>query len=123
MERCLKVCSATTECASGLSCGSPAAALGAACFAWPPCDPIENSGCGPADQCRVVGGIAACGPAGAIAALGDCDPAADACGPGLACGAAGLCWPVCKDPGFCKKIGYESCAKKSGEGWGYCVTP
>lgn len=123
---CLLGCESAADCASPLACGSDdfgsGRALPSTCFAWPPCDPLADTGCGSAEQCRVASGQATCGIRGTLERGDKCDRELDLCGPGLTCGALDQCWPTCADDDACRADALDFCLKKpAGAPYGHCM--
>jgi hypothetical protein len=125
---CMKPCKTDADCPPLTTCGghAPGSLLAAAtggCFAWGPCDPILDAWCGPAaPQCRVKGGLPACGAAGALKLSDTCDKADDRCGPGLVCGSISRCWPACAHDDQCRQQQYDFCLKPAKDvPYGHCM--
>lgn len=128
---CLRNCDPDNACPAGLTCGTsidvPTSIL-AGCFAWPPCNPKADLGCGFAAQCRLVPGGSACGDPGTLGTADPCDSSNDLCAGGLACWSLpeptpmSLCAPVCTIDDDCTgDMGWDFCDRSGpGDPWGRC---
>ncbi len=111
---CLPDCRTQLDCSVTQRCGRIKDDEIGGCFFWSSCDPINDTGCGPEEQCRVVDDREYCSsPAGTLKEGEKCNPSDDICGSGLVCGKLNICLPICTDDTFCKNKKYDFCLKNS----------